>query len=58
MREPAPGNRLVVGPSGIVFEIRDTVASGLVDGGDVRYVDEAGAPEPAARPQARRRAAK
>lgn len=41
MRKPAPGNRLVVGDSGLVFELPDAVASGLVGNKSARYVDEA-----------------
>lgn len=41
MRKPAPGNRLVIGDSGLVFELPDAVASGLVGNKSARYVDEA-----------------
>ena len=41
MRTPAPGNRLIVGDSGVVFEVTAAVASGLVGNKSARYVDEA-----------------
>lgn len=37
----SPGSRLVVGDSGVVFEVAASVASGLVANGSARYADEA-----------------
>ena len=50
MRKPAPGNRLVVGDSGIVFELPEGVASGLVGNKTARYVGEP-VPTAPARPE-------
>jgi len=41
MRTPSLGNRLLTGPSGIVFEVPETVASSLVGNKTAWYVDEA-----------------
>jgi hypothetical protein len=36
----------IIGPSGLILDVEDIVASGLVDGGHARYVTET-TPEPA-----------
>lgn len=36
----SPGSRLVVGSSGVVFQVTASVASGLVGNGTARYADE------------------
>lgn len=41
MQAPFPGNRLVKGDSGIVFEVPAAVASGLVGNKTCVYADEA-----------------
>lgn len=51
----SPGSRLVVGSSGVVFEVGASVASGLVANGAARYADEAvptaAPPRPAPEPE-------
>lgn len=48
----SPGSRLVVGDSGVVFEVAASVASGLVANGAARYADGAAPAVESPRPSA------
>lgn len=44
MRKPSPGNRILIGDSGIEFEVGENVASGLVSSHKAEYADGLPAP--------------
>ena len=44
MRQASPGNRLVKGDSGIVFEVSAAVASGLIGNKTAAYIDDESGP--------------